>query len=178
MEYFENHPGYKGKGSCIQILFCQRNTTYEPPSTEPKFMADYNRANRKKPVHIALFTGEIDLGEKSAFVLQNKEEIEKYWDIVGERESNVRQYIGVPILGKDSSVVMLLQIDVDKEDLFGETKEELEQFAIRAILPYVTVLGTVYRYENILQDLVKGLELTVAHETVKSTSKKRGVNAQ
>ena len=156
MQYFESHPDYPDKGKCIQVISGRRNNAYREESKEPKFFSDFESASDDKiPLHIKIFKKKVVFGDKSVLSLPDKIAVSSKFVIDGDREQNVKQYIGVPIFDKDDSVVLLLQVDVDKELLFGVSSDDLDRFAEKSLMPYVTLLDAVYRYERVTKELIE-----------------------
>jgi len=160
MQYFDVDQNSPGNGSYIQVIAAKISPPEELPSMEPKYIDHFTaKPDNEIPLHVKLFNGKILIEDKHVFSLVDEQEIAKHFVKKDRREENIKQYIGVAVLEKDKKCVrLLLQIDVDKKELFGQTTKALDSFAGNSLSPYVTLLEVFYRYESIVQDLLKKLE--------------------
>lgn len=92
-----------------------------------------------------------DLNGKISCLPNKKRVKECFKEIPGseKRESEVCQYIGIPIRTNRNQIELLLQIDVSKEKVFGKGETNVLVFAKNVIYPYATLLHKSYERDLI-----------------------------
>lgn len=132
----------KGGDYCKMIGYY--NAGYQEPSSYPN---EYKLKIGKKKVE--LHTRLLAKSESSIEILVTPEEIKKEFKYHKEsesREQKLKQYIGIAETVCHRSATILLQIDTNKENGFGESKDKIIEFVRTYIKPFVVLL--VLHYEN------------------------------
>lgn len=72
-----------------------------------------------------------------------------------ERESEICQYIGIPIIPAGLGVTFLLQVDTCVPNFFGENKETTKEFSTNIITPFAQFLHMMYEQGRTVDQILK-----------------------
>lgn len=112
----------------------------------------YNRVHKKKSGQYLFGKIFKDLNA-NIYVCPNQESVQndfKFLKGSEKREEKVCQYIGIPLLTARKKIELLLQIDVSKPNVFGNTEKDVLKYAENIFLPYMMLLNKAYERDLIL----------------------------
>lgn len=88
---------------------------------------------------------------KDEVIILDNESIQELF-INTNKKSQIYQYIGIPDKSQTSDIAFLLQLDGMEENAFGKTEEEINEFYVNYIYPYVCFLRHAYIVESKLKN--------------------------
>ena len=135
-----------GKEFCQMIAYA--NSKHEEPVT---YKTPYllNEDERFMYYHNKIF---ID-GNTAIHVLPNKEQVQRFFRIhpkMAEREKKICQYVGIPIKGLAEDTSLLLQLDTDVPDFWGESETEILERIENLLHPLFQLLALAYEQDRLV----------------------------
>lgn len=107
------------------------------------------KAVKYKP-HKDYYYLKILIDNNDELIIFNDEKIKKLF-ISKDNKKNIYQYIGIPDKSQTDDIAFLLQLDGMEENTFGKSEEEINDFYIKYIYPYVCFLRHAYIIESQLK---------------------------
>ena len=104
----------------------------------------------KYPLHSVIFA----LNEDKIYALPNHKAVTKKFVVhegAEDREGHIEQYIGIPMKGCGDEVTFVLQVDVDKEGVFGESEDDVREFAKKYLYHYASLLRFYYEIDRLVE---------------------------
>ena len=132
--------GEQSKKECIMVSRRSKSTM--------------KRKKEKKTVKYRLnkdyYYLKILVDNKDEVIILDNESIQKLF-IGNNKKNKIHQYIGIPDKSQTNDIAFLLQLDGMEENTFGKTEEEINEFYINYIYPYVCFLRHAYIVESKLR---------------------------
>jgi len=143
----------RDSNSCKMIAY---SSGIEPVNYEKSYPIPdaYTLTNEKIEHHSVIFAK----NQRSPSILVNKAAVDEAFvphEGCEEREANIQQYIGFPILSANKTVVFLLQVDTTKENLFGDSKEAVSEFSDNIVRPFALLLHMIYEEGRAIEQLLQ-----------------------
>lgn len=133
-----------GEGGFVCKMIAYENIGHEEPTS---YACQYE-INDDSCYHSQIFNSQ----DSSIRILNGKEEISQFFSFhkgASNREREIEQYIGIPINANEVGISMLLQIDINIPNFFGDSKATIEEFARHIFMPYCHVLSVAYENERL-----------------------------
>ena len=133
-------------GSCVCKMIAYENIAHE----EPTSYAHLYDVGDDAYFHSKIFNSK----DLSIRILNGKEEIKsnfKFHEGASNREQEIEQYIGISINMNESGICILLQIDINIPNFFGDSKSTIEEFVRHIFLPYGHILSVAYENERLYE---------------------------
>lgn len=133
-------------GSCICKMIAYENITHEEPTSYgyPYDVKDdtcyHSRIFNNKDLSIRILNGKQDIKDNFTF-----------HEGATNREQEIEQYIGIPINVNEAGICILLQIDINIPNFFGDSKSTIEEFVRHIFLPYSHMLSVAYENERLYE---------------------------
>ena len=116
----------------IKMIAYSNNENKKPDT----FINTYKVNANSRKFHVKIFRK----NSSSPFCLCNQDEVSNNFDFNTqsiEREEKICQYIGLPLKTDRGKIELLLQIDVSKDGIFGDSEDELKNFAKEFLYPFI-----------------------------------------
>ena len=145
-----------GKPYCKMIA---HSGYYEPTSYGKEYLIPQFAENLLGNVefHTYIFAS----GQKRIRVFADRESVSKAFKLhegCEDRESCIKQYIGIPISPAKQGITFLLQVDTCVPKLFGKTTSDVEEFAKNMISPFGQFLHMIYEQGRTIHQLMEKLK--------------------
>lgn len=126
------------------------NLNYQEPSSYQNEYPLKQKRKKKPEYHTYL----MQKSESTIAVLPNKQKIEEkfiFHQESNDREQRLQQYIGLAETVCNRGVFFVLQIDTETENGFGNTEEEIREFAEKYLKPYGILLAMHYETDRLFE---------------------------
>ena len=146
----------------VKMIAYKNSKSSKPSSYNEEFTLIYKKG-RIMPVFISIFKNP----NADVKILHNKRAVKQEFKILHgseSRESNICQYIGIPIKTNRDKVEVILQIDVSEKNVFGRTYNSVKQFTDYIIIPFCNLLYCSYERDLILNKFYDILEENIKKE--------------